>query len=104
MGNAQFFLYDAFGDRNCQSFIRDLLQTIGLYGEREKSFLYQPVDKLAQEIPSFAKKVSKSLTDLGGKVSLVLGKGLNTADNIPPRVALGSSRFTPIVLQHSMIA
>lgn len=104
VGNAQFFLYDAFGDRNCQSFIRDLLQTIGLYGEREKAFLYQPVDKLAQEIPSFAKKVSKGLTDLGGKVSLVLGKGMDTADNIPPRVAIGSARFSPIVLQHSMIA
>jgi hypothetical protein len=74
VGDDQFFLYDAFGDRNCQSFIRDLLQTIDIYNETAKAFLYQPIDKLAMEIPDFSKKISKGLTDLGGDVSLILDK------------------------------
>lgn len=103
VGDAQFFLYDAFGDRNCQSFIRDLLQTIGRYTEQAKAFLYQPVDKLAKEIPEFSKKFSKGLTDLGGRVSLILGKG-QAADEIEPMVAMGSARFSPLVMPQSMIA
>jgi len=103
VGDAQFFLYDAFGDRNCQSFIRDLLQTIGRYTEQAKAFLYQPVDKLAKEIPEFSKKFSKGLTDLGGRVSLILGKG-QAADEIEPSVAMGSARFSPLVMPQSMIA
>jgi len=101
VGNAQFFLYDAFGDRNCQSFIRDLLQTIGRYTEAAKAFLYQPVDKLAKEIPEFSRKISKGLTDLGGRVSLIMGKG---ADEIEPRVAMGSARFNPIRIPMGMVS
>ena len=82
VGNAQFFLYDAFGDRNCQSFIRDLLQTIGIYNETVKEFLYQPVDKLAMEIPGFSKKISKGITTFGGGVSRILDKSANMISSI----------------------
>lgn len=64
MGDYKFFTYDAF-DNNCQNFVMSVLQSNGLLTERDKQFIYQPVDQLIQELPVYTKALSTGITNLG---------------------------------------
>jgi len=70
----RFFGYDAFTN-NCQYFIRYILETAGLYSEGAKSFLFQDLSKVAEELPGYAKTIAKGVTDLGATFNKITGKG-----------------------------
>ena len=74
VGDYSFFSYDAFNN-NCQFFIRYLLETMNLYGEREKSFLFQDMAEFQKELPTVTKWIARKVTDIGATVANIRGKG-----------------------------
>jgi hypothetical protein len=64
VGDNEFFTYDPFSN-NCQNFISNLLQTIGLYNQTAKSFVYQDINGLKASLPSLTRKLARGLTDVG---------------------------------------
>jgi len=78
MGDAAFFSYDPFKN-NCQVFIRALLKAHNLYTPELNQFIFQPVDKLVQELPSWTAPVARAVTDLGAMANVALeGRGKYT--------------------------
>lgn len=79
VGDYKFFTYDAF-DNNCQDFMISILQSNGLLTERDKQFIYQPVDQLIQELPIYTKALSTGITNLGALFTGVV-KGFGYSQN-----------------------
>ncbi len=74
LGN-DYFKYDPFKN-NCQMFVRSLLTGAGLYGDRENAFVFQPVESIVKNMPSYVPAVARVVTDLGAVVNRVMGSGL----------------------------
>jgi hypothetical protein len=74
VGDNSFFSYDPFNN-NCQWFIRYLLESMGEYREREKSFLFQDMAEFQKELPKWLPGFSRGITDLGATVANIRGKG-----------------------------
>lgn len=79
IGPERFFLYDGF-KYNCQVFVRDCLESEGLYGQREKDFLFQDLEELSKKVPSLTKKIMRLATDAGATVNKITGGKLPTAE------------------------
>lgn len=62
IGDNAFFTYDPFAN-NCQSFIGNLLTTLGSYTQPARDFVYQDISGLREELPSYAKTIARGLTD-----------------------------------------
>jgi hypothetical protein len=69
VGNAQFFEYDAFGGKNCQNFIDDILKANGLWTQDAHTWLFQPVDELVKDLPGYVPVVSKMATNIASTVN-----------------------------------
>ena len=74
IGKEKYFIYDPF-KKNCQIFIRDILQTFGLYSKRVDDFVYQDITDIVKELPWYVKYVAKGVTDLDATISKVSGAG-----------------------------
>jgi hypothetical protein len=74
VGDNTFFSYDAFKN-NCQFFIRYLLEGQNLYSEQAKNFLFQDLENIYKDLPSYVPKVMKGATTMGAIVNKILGKG-----------------------------
>lgn len=74
VGDYNFFSYDPFNN-NCQFFIRYLLETLGMYGEQQKNFLFQDMAEFQKELPKWLPGFSRGITDLGATVANLRGKG-----------------------------
>jgi hypothetical protein len=75
VGVDKWFLYHPLNN-NCQSFISYILQTLGLYNMQTRTFLYQNMEAIKQELPSYVKTIMKATTDIGAVASKLMGKGL----------------------------
>jgi len=75
VGVDKWFLYHPLNN-NCQSFISYILQTLGLYNMQTRAFLYQSMEAIKQELPSYVKSTMKAVTDIGAVASKLMGKGL----------------------------
>jgi hypothetical protein len=64
IGDNDFFSYDALGN-NCQAFIQQLLRTMNLWSNNSKDFVFQDIEGLRKELPSYTKYIAKGLTDVG---------------------------------------
>lgn len=84
MGDEKFFTYDAFTN-NCQVFVKNLLQSVGLLTPQAMSFLFQPVDKLIKELPGYTPQVARFVTDLGGLMRGVVDGYQPTGNNMLTR-------------------
>ncbi len=73
IGSEKFYLYDGF-KFNCQVFVRDCLESEGLYSEQAKEFLFQDLEELAKKMPAFSKKIMNITTDLGASVNKITGQ------------------------------
>lgn len=82
IGEEKFFLYDGF-KYNCQVFVRDLLESEGLYSQKEKDFLFQDLEELAKKMPSLSKKIMRLTTDLGASVNKLTGQGELQGGKLP---------------------
>jgi hypothetical protein len=75
LGDTNFFTYDAF-NRNCQAFITAILKSNNLSSSKSEKFIYQNIEGLKRDLPSYVPKVTKVLTDIGGVVDTALQKGI----------------------------
>ena len=78
VGDNTFFSYDAFNKgqaTNCQGFLKILLENQGLYSEQAKNFLFQDLENIYNELPSYVPKIMKGATTLGAITNKILGKG-----------------------------
>jgi hypothetical protein len=74
VGDKTFFDYDAFTN-NCQFFIRYLLESVGLYSEDAKKFLFQDIQKIYEQLPSYVPKIAKAVTTTGAIFNKITGQG-----------------------------
>lgn len=74
MGNHKFFQYNAF-ENNCQDFIIGFLKANNLLTPDAEAFIKQDTVTLLKEMPGYAGKISQFVTDMGGRVSEIFGKG-----------------------------
>lgn len=74
VGDQRFFSYDPFTN-NCQFFIRYLLEAVRLYSPTAKTFLFQDLTKIVENLPSYVTKVAKTVTTTGALVDKWRGKG-----------------------------
>jgi len=72
MGDFNYFDYDAFKN-NCQVFIDSVLKSNGLLTQNYHKFLFQDLQQLHQELPSYIAPVAKFITRLGSIVSRLRG-------------------------------
>ena len=64
IGDRDFYTYDPL-QNNCQSFISNLLRTLGLYNQSAQGFVFQNIAGLREELPSYTKYLARGLTDVG---------------------------------------
>jgi len=64
IGDNDFFTYDPLGN-NCQNFISELLKTMNLWNNTSRDFVYQDIQGLRSELPSYTKFLAKGLTSVG---------------------------------------
>jgi hypothetical protein len=64
IGNDNFFTYDPLSN-NCQAFVKQLLITMDKYNEASNDFVYQNIEGLREELPSYTKYLAKGLTTVG---------------------------------------
>jgi len=64
VGDRDFYTYDVL-QNNCQSFISNLLRTLGLYNQSAQGFVFQNIAGLREELPSYTKYLARGLTDVG---------------------------------------
>lgn len=75
LGDNNFFTYDAF-ERNCQAFITAILKANNLSTSESEKFIYQNIEGLKKDLPSYLPKVTKFLTDVGGIADTAIQKGI----------------------------
>jgi hypothetical protein len=75
IGDFDFFTYSA-ENRNCQKFIKDILDSNGLSNRYSNEFILQDAKEIFKSLPSFMGKFSQFVTDTFGRVKQFLGFGL----------------------------
>ena len=75
----EYFRYDPLST-NCQAYIIIVLKANGILQMNPKAqdFIYQDLGTLKAELPSYARKIMKGLTDIAGRADVIInGYGLN---------------------------
>lgn len=81
-GDLVFFGYDGFNNRglNCQSFVKHLLENVGLWTDDIKKFTYQDLTKVIESIPDLGRDIINFVPALGNWFSKITGQGLTETD------------------------
>ena len=74
VGADQFFIYDPFGGKNCQNFIKDILTVNGIYNDRIGNFVFQDIADLAKQIGNTT-TIAKGITDFAAFGERLIGLG-----------------------------
>jgi hypothetical protein len=74
IGKKAYFEYDPF-NANCQIFIKAILETFGLYDDKEKEFIYQDITEIVKRLPFYTRYVAKAVTDADALKSKITGAG-----------------------------
>ncbi len=80
MKEKDYFLYDAFTN-NCQLFAMGVLSANGLMNEELRGFIYQDMPEILKTQPSYMKKLTRGITDTGGRIKRFL-EGTTNRDKI----------------------
>lgn len=87
MGDKKFYDYDALGAgdqkaNNCQNFINSILEANNLSNKRTTDFLYQDMTEVKKGLENagmgYIPSALKIVTNLGSRVSRLIGKGKKT--------------------------
>jgi hypothetical protein len=73
-GDKKWFLYDPWTN-NCQFFIKYCLEAVGLFGTKEKDFLYQDISELQTKLNPVSKAIAKGVTTTGAIFNKLTGRG-----------------------------
>ncbi len=71
-GDKIWFSYNGFSN-NCQYFIKYCLESVNLYNEKEKEFLFQDLSELSKNLPSYVKNIVNLTTSTGAVVDKLKG-------------------------------
>jgi len=80
MKEKDYFLYDAFTN-NCQLFAMGVLSANGLMNEELRGFIYKDMPEILKTQPSYMKKLTRGITDTGGRIKRFL-EGTTNRDKI----------------------
>lgn len=73
-GDKKWFLYDPW-ENNCQYFIKYNLEAVGLYGEKEKEFIFQDIKEIVKQIHPVSKALTRGVMNTAAFVDKILGRG-----------------------------
>lgn len=73
VGKDQYFIYDPFGGKNCQNWVKDIFESNGLYNSRINSFVFQPIQELKKDLGGFTTGFSKGVTDIAAFGERLIG-------------------------------
>lgn len=73
VGKDQYFIYDGFGGKNCQNFVKDIFESNNLYNDRINKFVFQPIQELNKDLGGFTTGFSKGVTDLAAFGERLIG-------------------------------
>lgn len=76
-----WFGYDGLRN-NCQFFIKYLLENSGLYGQKEKEFVFQNIEELVKEMPEYVSDTMNFVTDAAATFTNLTGKGFYTVVDV----------------------
>jgi len=94
IGDNKFFRYDSFA-QNCQIFIKDILESIKLYGKKEADFIYQDTSEIVKKIPSWNREMMNWTTDAGNVFSKITGTGKGRRRRTAPKLRGGKLNPCP---------
>lgn len=80
MKDKDYFLYDAFTN-NCQVFAMGVLSANGLMSDDLMDFVYQDMPEILKTQPSYMKRITKGISDTGGRIKRFLD-GTTNRDKI----------------------
>lgn len=72
IGKDNMWLYSAFGGRNCQNFIAEILKTMEVYTDDISKFVFQDTTELVESLNPLTKGVAQEATDYAGAFSSLL--------------------------------
>ena len=75
VGKDQYFIYDPFGGKNCQNFVKDIFESNNLYNDRINKFVFQPIQELKKDLGGLTTGVSKGITDIAAFGERLIGLG-----------------------------
>lgn len=79
MGPELFYSYDALRGNNCQNFIENILSSNKLLTKQSHDFLFQNIAPITKDLEksevSYVPDAVRYVTDMGSKVSRLIGKG-----------------------------
>lgn len=79
MGDKAYFEYDML-THNCQNYVCNLLESVGLLSVPAKEFIYQNISEIIKEIPAFSKYLIRGTTDLDALINKLTGGTLPHLD------------------------
>jgi len=100
MKDKDYFLYDAFTN-NCQVFAMGVLSANGLMNEELRGFIYQDMPEILKTQPSYMKKLTRGITDTGGRIKRFLEGTTNRDEikkNLRERGSISSAAMDSIVV------
>ena len=75
VGQDQYFIYDPFGGKNCQNWVKDIFESNNLYNSKINSFVFQPIQELSKDLGKSTTGFSKFVTDTAAFGERLLGMG-----------------------------
>ena len=75
VGKDQYFIYDPFGGKNCQNWVKNIFESNNLYNSKINSFVFQPIQELSKDLGSTTTGFSKFVTDTAAFGERLLGLG-----------------------------
>lgn len=86
VGPDTFWVYRAFGNCNCQNFVRTVLDSSNILNPQIDAFVFQPVEGLADKLPSYFKDLTQKVTDTAAWARRLIGRGeMEEAAAEPPK-------------------
>lgn len=80
MGKDNFLDYKAFDGRNCQDFVRGVLDSSALLTPEADKFIYQDISGLKNDLSGYVPQVVNGVTKVGSFFSRLIGKGKKKVD------------------------
>ena len=74
VGDVRFYRYSALNN-NCQMFVKNVLESNGLYTTEANDFIYQPMDSIVKGLPGYVEKIANVVTDASAVVNKLTGQG-----------------------------
>ena len=100
IGDVNFFEYSAFKN-NCQMFVKNLLESNGLYTTETNAFVYQPMDSIVKGLPSYVEKIVNKVTDTSALINKLTGQG-DVVEHIYKQYGMPKDALNTLYNEHKL--